>query len=47
MDAERNGDRDVIEQAAMLNIARLHDFYYNFIEDSGWLGPLEFESEQP
>lgn len=47
VDAERSSDRDVIEQAAMLNIARLHDFYYNFIEDSGWLGPLEFESEQP
>jgi hypothetical protein len=41
----RKNDRDVIEQASMINIARLHDFYYNFIEESGWLGPLEFESE--
>lgn len=46
VDAARKNDRDVIEQAAMINIARLHDFYYNFIEDSGWLGPLELESEQ-
>jgi hypothetical protein len=46
IDATRKNDRDVIEQASMINIARLHDFYYNFIEDSQWLGPLEFESEQ-
>ena len=46
LDPNRPNDRDVIEQASMINIARLHDFYYNFIEDSGWLGPLEFESEQ-
>ena len=46
VNAQRPNDRDVIEQAAMINIARLHDFYYNFIEESGWLGPLEFESEQ-
>jgi mono/diheme cytochrome c family protein len=46
LDAARKNERDVIEQASMINIARLHDFYYNFIDESGWLGPLEFESEQ-
>lgn len=46
VDAARKDEVDVIEQAAMVNTARLHDFYYNFIKNSGWLGPLEFESGQ-
>ena len=30
INAERKGDRDIIEQAAMRNIAYLHDFTYSF-----------------
>lgn len=52
VDAARKDQRDVIEQAALINMTELHDFTYNFVREINiagqWPTPLKpFFADQP